>query len=81
MMGLNWGNPFKETPDDDEFDHTFMVSKLEAETEKAIAVEGNDGKTVWLPKSQVTMTKVAGEIEISVPGWLAAKQDNITFND
>lgn len=65
---------------DDKEDRLLVVDKLEAETDKAWGVKGTDGQIVWLPKSQVTMTRAHGECHFDVPGWLAAKKDTLEFS-
>lgn len=59
-------------------DKTEATVILHSETEKALLVsETEDGKKIWLPKSQIEVLKMtSGEfdvIEISLPEWLAQK--------
>ena len=51
--------------------------ELHAETDKAILVSDNGGKTkVWLPKSQIEFEKKAdGSVEVTMPVWLAKEKE------
>ena len=42
-------------------------------TDKAVLVEDDDGKRVWLPKSQILIKKRAGKLVIAIPRWLIEK--------
>jgi hypothetical protein len=72
---------------------TIIVSEIKRETEKAIMIEGvitngnisvhcnYEAINIWLPKSQITIKPILSEIEITVPAWLAAKNNfrNLEF--
>lgn len=79
-MALNWGNPYADHEDEDE-DRYVTVDEIKAETDKAWGFIGANGKTEWLPKSVVTLEKIKGKFRFQVPGWLAAKKDNVEFDD
>lgn len=50
--------------------------KLVAETEKAILVTEDDGKTKhWLPKSQIEYEIKGQLVEVTMPLWLAKEKD------
>ena len=57
------------------------VNALEHETDKAVAVRDSKGKTVWFPKSQIEMKKTVKEIQITVPGWLAERNDSLEYEE
>lgn len=51
--------------------------ELHAETEKAILVSDDGGKTKhWLPKSQIEFEKRDdGSVEVTMPVWLAEEKE------
>jgi hypothetical protein len=57
------------------------VEKIDTETEKAIGIKDTRGIVQYLPKSQIEIVAGKREIAIHVPDWLAAKLDNLEFED
>ena len=57
------------------------VDKLEAESQKAVAVLDTKGIIVWLPKSQITCTKKSKYTEIELPKWLAGQYPNLEVEE
>lgn len=56
-----------------------ITATVKALTGKAVLVSVDNGDEVWLPLSQITMSKdvpeKGDEVEITMPAWLAREKD------
>lgn len=52
-----------------------LIFESELETDKAICVSEDGGKTkVWLPKSQIEFEIKGFKVEVTLPEWLASEK-------
>ncbi len=57
------------------------MNKIDITTEKAIGVRDANDKLVWFPRSQVDYQAVKGGVEITLPKWLADKNDSLEYEE
>ncbi|MGI4811907.1 MAG: hypothetical protein ACRYGG_00990 [Janthinobacterium lividum] len=58
-----------------------LVTEIEGETDLAYAIKDTKGVIVWLPKSQISLTKNRLGYSIILPKWLADKYSDLEFEE
>ncbi len=54
--------------------HVEMYKEIAWETIGSYKFKDDDGKEVWLPKSQVDVRELSNGVEVEIPIWLAKEK-------